>query len=456
MILDQVDPLWVHIIPETQKQLSLDYREHYGKWVIYGSRERVERLAGIFDTLVELGKIDQIKYIQKLGSDAVTKKMHAMHVYCDDRERERVWKLLEVFGATRRIWKYEWQTVADWQPGCRLEIEARTKSKSERCGSFDSMFPIYMDRDYVVRIGVRDFKNNVEDEQERVVMRVKREYGIKGGSCAGAILDYLKAGISQQGKSGYSSCNFLYDKLKKWSRSTVRKNMKMLEGIGVLQRKYFSEISSKYPTLFLELIGTMDENERDAFFRQRIFEVKLHFARSYVEQPPRPEDSVVTTGIRTVKEGEVVSLKKGEGIVDRVDLRNLSEREKRREAVRILKKRFSVEPVVEFRHIIEHKDEIIGQMAKEAKYLPNIAELNLVGSVANNDVKEHSDMDVLAVREYCPGYQRCGSRFAIEFGVGLFCFTGEEMQEARKKKMVILAGAQKLYDKSGLHEKNKC
>jgi hypothetical protein len=43
-----------------------------------------------------------------------------MCVYCDDRQREEVWKIIENFGANLKAWFYERETWEMWSPGGRL------------------------------------------------------------------------------------------------------------------------------------------------------------------------------------------------------------------------------------------------------------------------------------------------------------------------------------------------
>jgi len=47
-----------------------------------------------------------------------------MCVYCDDREKDRIWKILYSLGISKRIWKYDQQTLKDWEPGGRLRKRA--------------------------------------------------------------------------------------------------------------------------------------------------------------------------------------------------------------------------------------------------------------------------------------------------------------------------------------------
>lgn len=57
-----------------------------------------------------------------------------MCVYCDDREREKVWDILAQEGVKTNAWKYERDTMQLWLPGGRLPenwIKARGLSDDE-------------------------------------------------------------------------------------------------------------------------------------------------------------------------------------------------------------------------------------------------------------------------------------------------------------------------------------
>lgn len=113
--------------PKRGRQAIKDYFKHYGKWLIF-SREGpyLDELARKLDPYVERGEIDSVKYNRESSSPDY--KGLVMCVYCDDREKERVWDVLSSLGVARRIWKSDRQTFEDWRPGGRL------CEKAERAG----------------------------------------------------------------------------------------------------------------------------------------------------------------------------------------------------------------------------------------------------------------------------------------------------------------------------------
>jgi hypothetical protein len=106
------------------KEAFREYWQHFGKWLIFSqNRAYLEELARKIDFYVEEGKIHSAKYNREPATFA--KGSLVMCVYCDDRKREEVWKILSNLGVTKRIWKYNQQTFEDWLPGGRLYRRAK-------------------------------------------------------------------------------------------------------------------------------------------------------------------------------------------------------------------------------------------------------------------------------------------------------------------------------------------
>ena len=103
-----------------------EYLEHWGKWLVFGSASAIRSLAERLDQYVDRGEIDTAKFNRE--PSPVGRGDCVMCVYCDDRDRERVWDILHRQGVPKRIWKYDRQTYEDWRPGGRLH---RRASKEE-------------------------------------------------------------------------------------------------------------------------------------------------------------------------------------------------------------------------------------------------------------------------------------------------------------------------------------
>jgi len=97
-----------------------EYLEHWGKWVILDTREKLDELAKKIDPYVEDRYIYNIKYDRAPLPFLDMGDVCVMMVFCDDRERERVWEILAKVGVTEKAWFYEWQTFDLWKPGGML------------------------------------------------------------------------------------------------------------------------------------------------------------------------------------------------------------------------------------------------------------------------------------------------------------------------------------------------
>jgi hypothetical protein len=143
MIVDQPDSHYIFVfskkyiygeskyIQYMKKPLTnKEYLQHWGKWLILGTREELEELAKRLDPYVEREQIPCIKFdrtVQKEFKDMLLNEC-VMLVYCDDREREDVWKILAQEGVTSKAWHYEKDTMEAWLPGGRL-IERWIRSR---------------------------------------------------------------------------------------------------------------------------------------------------------------------------------------------------------------------------------------------------------------------------------------------------------------------------------------
>jgi hypothetical protein len=90
--------------------------EYWGKWIILGEKARLDELAEKLDPYVEDKKIPCIKYDRNPSSNLGVAECVFM-VYCDRREREKVWDILAQFGVKLKAWVTEKETMELWMPG---------------------------------------------------------------------------------------------------------------------------------------------------------------------------------------------------------------------------------------------------------------------------------------------------------------------------------------------------
>ncbi len=91
---------WVWVQPskpqyfKSRKEALTEYWQHFGKWLIFSQdRAYLKELARKIDSYVNEGKINSAKYNREPSPSTDS---FVIYVYCDDREREEVWKILGV------------------------------------------------------------------------------------------------------------------------------------------------------------------------------------------------------------------------------------------------------------------------------------------------------------------------------------------------------------------------
>jgi hypothetical protein len=100
---------------------------YWGKWIVLGDKARLDELAEKLDPYVEDKIIPCIKYDRKPSSNLGIAECVFM-VYCDRRERDKVWEILSRFGVKLKAWVTEKETMELWMPGKPL-LERWMESK---------------------------------------------------------------------------------------------------------------------------------------------------------------------------------------------------------------------------------------------------------------------------------------------------------------------------------------
>jgi hypothetical protein len=134
MINDKKNEYWVSIERSQDKTGVLyysndnkEYLEHFGKWLIFGNPKYIKDLAIKLDCYIDKGEIDSAKYNRK--PSPVGRGECVMCVYCDDRDKDRVWNILSLLEVKKKIWKYDQQTYKDWEVNGRLHKQWENGSK---------------------------------------------------------------------------------------------------------------------------------------------------------------------------------------------------------------------------------------------------------------------------------------------------------------------------------------
>lgn len=125
------------------------YLENWGKWVFFGSPEELDALAKKIDPFVEDKRIPAAKYDRVVLEEFELGEC-VMCVYCDVRQREEVWQILESIGVEDKMWVFERETMERWLPGGhllekwitgqKLSPEAADQVRENAKKTFEKMF----------------------------------------------------------------------------------------------------------------------------------------------------------------------------------------------------------------------------------------------------------------------------------------------------------------------------
>lgn len=96
-----------------------EYLQYWGKWVFFGKKEDLDAIARQMDPFVEKKIIPAAKYDREV-IEAFHLGECVMCVYCDFRQRDSVWEVLETIGVEDKMWVFEKETMERWLPGGHL------------------------------------------------------------------------------------------------------------------------------------------------------------------------------------------------------------------------------------------------------------------------------------------------------------------------------------------------
>ncbi len=114
-----------------------EYLTYWGKWLVFGTREEFDRLAQKMSPLVDSHDIPAVKYDREM-IPAFELGECVMCVYCDERQRDEVWEILNSLGVEDKAWVYEKETMERWLPGGHL-LEKWIKSHNLTTEQADSV-----------------------------------------------------------------------------------------------------------------------------------------------------------------------------------------------------------------------------------------------------------------------------------------------------------------------------
>ena len=120
------DEVWVWSFNKNNK---LKDPSTLGKWIVWGSKEFMEKIFPKINDLVDRGIIYRAKYAHRENKDAdpFYDKKPVLIVYADDKSKQKTLKVLKELKIEPVRWTYESETEAAWRPGGKLYEEAKRR-----------------------------------------------------------------------------------------------------------------------------------------------------------------------------------------------------------------------------------------------------------------------------------------------------------------------------------------
>ena len=107
------DMLWTWVMPDAPKAADMElWRRHGGKWIVFASKAKTEKLARKLVPFIENGDVEGAKYWNRDPG--------AINVYCLDSDSGKVSAILDKLGAgQRRVWEYDYA----WDKNIRRPLD---------------------------------------------------------------------------------------------------------------------------------------------------------------------------------------------------------------------------------------------------------------------------------------------------------------------------------------------
>jgi len=220
--------------------------------------------------------------------------------------------------------------------------------------------------------------------------------------------------------------------------------MRKLESHGFIKRVWPHEMPDE--------IKKITEAIRKAYGHNifgRKFAVTQVYLPEDLEKKPLRLDELMDIDLEVLNETENLNLSKDKIILEKIYLRGKPIEEKTKLASEALRRttRFRLGRYDKYTH--EQKIREIKKITERVKQLPQILNLYLAGSVAQNLDNETSDIDILIVRESCPGYEKCSRilKKVCDATLDIFCCSADEYKEAERMQEFFLYGNKLLYSR---------
>jgi hypothetical protein len=306
------------------------------------------------------------------------------------------------------------------------------EERSEGCGLPVEDWLTVPTKDFLVflnekRQGLVNFKK----AKDRLLQRYLKDYNIRNGTCIAKLLTYLVDYVRVNEESEKIPYSVFYEtnETKGWSESTIRKNLKRLERLGIVKIQDDGRKNPRRYQIYKEATGRDYRKVvvlRDCIDSSEIKSKELSF-------------SVL---IRDCTPEEIITLEReGWTFLEMIDLRGKSEKQRADIVFNIYHRKIGPYSLTR-----EKRSEIVEQVVNELKQNPHIREVFLTGSMASEQYLRCSDIDFLLIRESCPGKDRCYRSKTPEC-VDLLCYTPNEFRRLKEKKALLTYYLKPLYQR---------
>lgn len=465
------DEIWVRILPEKEIQAyssKEEYLSHHGKWMFYGPKEVIEQSALKVRELVGERGVRGAKY-KKRPAFEVPKgyewgRDHVLIVYCDDRDRQKVRNLLvEELDAKELFWRYDRETLERVEkareklPEDIKEVLRKFLPRTEF--SFHELRDKLLsvpEEDYLVVVGYKYPYEIVENWRDQIHQEMKETHGITDNSCLAFLLRYFInwTGPSPEEETTPYQFILLHGKKKGWSSSTIRRNLKKLQTLGVIERHSFNEEKYREETKIWRAFM-----RHEGMRWRHFFTTGLAIPEEIFENAAALYDEIeivdTVSFIRGMSEEEIKEINTRKyTIVAEIDLRGLDLLE-RNKILKHARKTYSMfsRPVQPRTH--EERVRIEREAIEWIQLFPSVSRIYKIGSMADNTDTAKSDVDLLVVSDVLPEEDENLRELAknLDELVDTYFFTPEQYQELIEKRKTMALSAVPVFERDSTDTK---
>jgi len=305
--------------------------------------------------------------------------------------------------------------------------------------------------DYIIITGFKGGTEVITELHRRKYTELLERYKIREGTCAAALLGEIVSFVPFEGDEELLPYSSLLsdEKFEKWSKGTIRRNIRRLGDLGVVQLKSWDNIEEdrrKFLSKFEQVLKETGISLRKIYSKVVVPMERL--SKAEFEKLDKLSDDMVfiprLLGNMYSATEEDAALIDDDKIIRKEDIRSLSLEEKAAKLMKLYRefvkprKRTENDGYNKSGHDYEERRRVARAYAEGLKNMPHIKDVYVAGSLAIGDDGEGSDIDLLLCRYNCPGKERCLDILSQENVLAdFFCYTPEEIEELRTAGALI-------------------